>query len=164
MLGLLPGLSALVGVAGARLFPPLRARLGEHRAGLLGFTALSASLSISLVAVFCPGSPFTLAPATPGSLVSVALLLAGIVGSRLGLWLADLAVQQVSPVSSWLATALQVFQQETGEAERGSLSGVQGAAQAGLDLAKFLLVIALPLQQNFGFLVIISFTVGLPQQ
>jgi len=200
VLGLLTGVSACVGIIGARMFPSLCSRLGIERTGMLGFTLLSACMAISVSSVWSPGSPFS--PGffqqeknhshiptfshdqvnqvyTPGvarlqmetydeqlalrnisskgkdqvtnvttitsyNYTSVTLLLCGIISGRLGLWVADLAVQQI-------------FQEKIAEDERGVLCGVQTGLQSGMDLIKFLLVIALPHQYTFGFLIIASF-------
>ena len=134
VLGALTGVSAVVGILGARLFPALRHHLGLDRAGLLGFTMLSSCLAISVASVWSPGSPFQ-----PGQLfrgnhshilssshdqvqpvlghagtedsfnqssTSVTLLLVGIISGRFGLWIADLAV-------------MQIFQETIAEEERG---------------------------------------------
>ena len=58
VLGALTGVSAVVGILGARLFPVLCKRLGLDRTGLVGFTLLSACLAISVSSVWSPGSPF----------------------------------------------------------------------------------------------------------
>ena len=44
----------------------------------------------------------------------------------------------------------------------GSLSGVQSSLQSALDLVKFCLVVALPHPRFFGILILLSFTVTLP--
>ena len=77
--------------------------------------ALVASLTLCLASLWCPGSPFDPAlvtttlnttstggrcddPATRPDMTSVSVLLAGIIGARLGLWVADLAVTQILQV------------------------------------------------------------------
>ncbi|PAA78049.1 hypothetical protein BOX15_Mlig011741g2, partial [Macrostomum lignano] len=80
----------------------------------------------------------------PSSYASVALLLAGIVVSRTGLWLADLSITQL-------------FLETVPERERGRVYGVQESLNQLLDLAKFGLVAALPLVTQFGLLVCLSY-------
>ena len=77
------------------------------------------------------------------SYTSIVLLLTGIVTSRLGLWLSDLAITQL--------------QQETiPEQERGIVGGMQRAFQSAMDLIMFGLVIALPKPEDFGLLTLLS--------
>ena len=136
VLGILTGVSAVVGIFGARIFPYLRSRLGIEKTGLIGFTLLSSCLAISVASVWSPGSPFSPFNLSPNknhshisgyshdqvrlsvddgdermednheSLISVSLLLIGIITGRFGLWIADLAVQQI-------------FQENVDENERG---------------------------------------------
>ena len=106
-LGIATAFSAGVGVVGARLFPCARSRIGLEKTGMLGFIFLSACLTLSVASIWSPGSPFDLSPSTseaaaedeiqrsPHNLTSVILLITGIITARLGLWVADLSVQQV---------------------------------------------------------------------
>jgi len=179
-LGLLTGLSAVMGVAGARIFPIARKRLGLEKTGCLGFVWLTSCLLFCVASVWAPGSPFdptysyavdsnldlaetdglasqsdtngTTAEAhilleggEEGSKIAVSLLLVGIISFRLGLWVADLSVQQI-------------LQERVAAHCRGSLSGVQSSLQSALDLVKFCLVVALPHPRFFGILIILSFT------
>jgi len=179
-LGLLTGLSAVMGVAGARIFPIARKRLGLEKTGCLGFVWLTSCLFFCVASVWAPGSPFdptysyavdsnldlaetdglasqsdtngTTAEAhilleggEEGSKIAVSLLLVGIISFRLGLWVADLSVQQI-------------LQERVAAHCRGSLSGVQSSLQSALDLVKFCLVVALPHPRFFGILIILSFT------
>ena len=77
------------------------------------------------------------------SYVSVALLLAGIVTSRLGLWMSDLAITQL-------------FQEAVPEQERGIVAGMQSSFNSVLSLLMFGLVIALPKPEHFGLLTLMS--------
>lgn len=76
--------------------------------------------------------------------VSVYLMLAGIVGCRAGLWLFDLAVQQL-------------VQENVVEEERGVVSGVMNAMNSVMDMTHYLLVIAAPRPENFNILTAISY-------
>jgi len=177
-LGLLTGLSAVMGVAGARIFPIARKRLGLEKTGCLGFLWLTSCLLFCVASVWAPGSPFDptnsyvtavagsetdglasqrekngttaeahvlLEPEEEGSKIAVSLLLVGIISFRLGLWVADLSVQQI-------------LQERVVAHCRGSLSGVQSSLQSALDLVKFCLVVALPHPRFFGILILLSFT------
>jgi len=60
VLGILVGVSALVGVAGSLAYPPIRKRVGLERTGLLGMFLLVSCSSLALVSIFLPGSPMDL--------------------------------------------------------------------------------------------------------
>ncbi|XP_068248256.1 solute carrier family 40 member 1-like [Palaemon carinicauda] len=75
---------------------------------------------------------------------SVILLLSGIITSRTGLWIADLAVTQL-------------LQENVEEKERGAINGVQASLNQSLDLFRSILLIILPTTKTFGFLIIVSF-------
>lgn len=153
-LGIATAISAGVGVLGARIFPHARSRIGLEKTGMVAFAFLSLCLTLSVASIWSPGSPFDLTSSatpetatseTPDSLISVALLLSGIITARLGLWVADLSVQQI-------------FQEEVEQEIRGSICGVQNGLQSAMDLLKFVLVITLPNANTFGILIILSFT------
>ena len=90
-------------------------------------------------------SDTTAMPATSSSFsyISISLLLAGIVTSRLGLWLSDLAISQL-------------FQEAVAEQERGIVAGMQSSFNSVLSLIMFFLVIALPKPEHFGLLALMS--------
>ena len=123
-LGLLLAASALLGIVGSLAFPALRRVAGGAApAGLLGMVALLSSLSLCLVSIWLPGSPFdpwrAPAPAavpdcnsSPPVLTSVTVLLTGIILARLGLWVSDLAITQI-------------MQERVEESRRGVMGGVQ---------------------------------------
>lgn len=77
------------------------------------------------------------------SYISIGLLLAGIVTSRLGLWLSDLTISQL-------------FQEAVPEQERGIVAGMQSSFNSILSLIMFFLVIALPKPEHFGLLTLMS--------
>ncbi|XP_025095566.1 solute carrier family 40 member 1-like isoform X3 [Pomacea canaliculata] len=80
----------------------------------------------------------------PTSYVSVIFLMAGIVLARFGLWMADLSITQL-------------FLESVKENERGIVNGVQSSLNKLMDVLKFLLVVAIPDTETFGFLIIISY-------
>ncbi|KAL4222198.1 hypothetical protein ACF0H5_018235 [Mactra antiquata] len=76
--------------------------------------------------------------------LSITLLMAGIIGARCGLWIADL-------------TITQLFLETVEEKERGIVLGVQTALNQLMDMIKFIMVIVAPEPELFGLLVLISF-------
>ena len=80
-----------------------------------------------------------------GSEVSVAviLLLAGVIGCRIGLWTFDLAVQQL-------------VQEKVVEEERGVVGGVMNAMNSIMDMLHYVMVIVAPRPEHFGVLTLIS--------
>ena len=58
VLGLLVGVSAIVGVIGSVSFPFLRKRIGLAKTGIVGMVALIATLSLCVVSIWLDGSPF----------------------------------------------------------------------------------------------------------
>ena len=58
ILGGLVGLSAIIGIFGSLAFPLLRRKVGLHKTGLIGFAALIATLTLCVVSIWLPGSPF----------------------------------------------------------------------------------------------------------
>jgi iron-regulated transporter 1 len=168
LLGGLVAVSALVGLLGSLLFPPLRRRLGLERAGVLGMSALVGSLTLCVASVWLPGSPFdpsleTEDVSTNSTLpaeevevevgkdcdtkppTSVVVLVTGIIVARFGLWMADLAISQVQ-------------QEQVEEEKRGVVGGVQSGLQQFFNMAKFGLVIMMPQEHMFGLLILLSFT------
>merc|ERR1711915_904898 len=59
-LGVLVGISALVGVAGSLAYPALRKRVGLERTGLIGMFSLISCSSLAVISAFLPGSPMDL--------------------------------------------------------------------------------------------------------
>jgi len=157
VMGALMGLSALVGVCGSVSFPVFRKRINVHRTGMVGFTVLILALVPCVVSILLPGSPWEVywdAEDTSGyeegedcdisSFTSVATLLTGLVLARFGLWVADISVTQI-------------MQEAVEEKYRGRIGGVQSGLNYAMDLLKFALVIGLPDDDTFGYLVIASF-------
>lgn len=113
-------------------------------------TMLSLSSSISPSNRNCSSSTTALPTSSYNiSYISIGLLLAGIVTSRLGLWLSDLTISQL-------------FQEAVPEQERGIVAGMQSSFNSILSLIMFFLVIALPKPETFGLLALMSvFAVGI---
>lgn len=173
ILGILVGISAVVGLCGSLAFPFLRRRLNLTRTGMVGMVLLLVTLAFCVLSIWLPGSLFlenrkefsdTLNGATSysnqtqelsnqsngaltclnESYISVSVLLFGIILARFGLWISDLSVTQI-------------LQEHVEVSHRGSVNGVQSALNSGMDTLKFVLVILLPYVSSFGFLILISY-------
>jgi len=151
VLSILVGVAALNGIMGSLAFPFFRKHFGVKGAGLVGELCLLAALTICVIAVFLPGSQWRIS--SPQGEVSrevcpkqtsIYVLLVGVVASRFGLWLSDIAITQIQ-------------QQEVEEEIRGQIGGVQGSLNSTLDLVKYVLVLLLPKASDFGYLVFCSF-------
>ena len=57
-LGVLVGVSAVIGVAGSTSFPFLRRRMGLDKTGIFGMILLVAMLSLCVISIWLDGSPF----------------------------------------------------------------------------------------------------------
>ncbi|XP_060598850.1 solute carrier family 40 member 1-like isoform X2 [Ruditapes philippinarum] len=183
LIGGLVAAAACSGIIGTFLYPKIRHQIGLQRTGLYALAAEVSSLTLCVISIFCPGSPFdplyfsrnsnaeidsenlieyttsfsnnittfnvTTEPMTDSasavtSYVSISLLLTGIIGARIGLWLADL-------------TITQLFLESVDVTERGIVAGVQNALNELMDMLKYAIVILLPVPEVFGYLVIISY-------
>ena len=169
VLGVLIAGSALVGIAGSLMFPVARRCLGNtERSGVMGMLCLVSALSLCVVSIWLPGSPFDPyhvpddrdynvtrnstdiidnkchSDATRPDITSVSVMLAGIIAARFGLWLSDLSVTQI-------------IQENVEERKRGAIGGVQTSLNSSLNLIKFCLVLIMPHQEMFGILIILSF-------
>ena len=152
------------------MFPFLRKHCGIERAGVTGMILLVLSISLPVVSIWLPGSPFDLTKVddnnvtttasefstTPNAtleqiceegetqFISVSVMLAGIIVARFGLWIADLSISQI-------------FQENVEEEKRGVIGGVQTSLNSFFDLVKFVIVLFLPDSHTFGILIILSF-------
>ena len=185
LLGILVGASALIGVLGSLSFPYIRNKLGLARTGLIGMGGLIISDLFCVASIWLNGSPFDpqsfwkkieatenigdydldLIPVTPSvvdtnnstlsssdeivscqipSFFSVSILLSGILVAKFGLWISDL-------------TITQTIQENVEEEHRGVINGVQDSMNSLMDTMKFALVISLPGEKTFGFLIMASF-------
>ena len=185
LLGILVGISALIGVLGSLSFPYIRNKLGLARTGLIGMGGLIISDLLCVSSIWLNGSPFDPQsfwreiqatenigdqdlypnPVTPSfvetnnstislsdelldcqitSFISVSILLSGILVAKFGLWISDL-------------TITQTIQENVEEEHRGVINGVQDSMNSLMDTMKFALVISLPEEKTFGFLIMASF-------
>merc|ERR1711963_793411 len=75
---------------------------------------------------------------------SVIVLMTGMITARFGLWITDLTINQT-------------LQENVPEEHRGTIGGVQNGLNSAMDTIKFILVIALPQRETFGWLILASF-------
>merc|ERR1719219_1275176 len=169
-LGVLVGVSALVGVLGSLAYPVIRKRVGLERTGLMGMFLLISCSSLAVISAFLPGSPMKLESLVyPGqaenntennthqyeqenltlgtfwqSYGSVSFFLTGIILARFGLWIVDLTINQI-------------LQERVAEDRRGVVNGVQDSINNTFDLLKCVFVILLPAEETFALLIFISF-------
>ena len=153
ILGLAVGASACVGMAASAIFPLCRNKTPLHRLGLLSFSLLLATLLPCVVSIWLPGSPFkhyNPRVASGGQdcesrgFASVAVLMISMMAARFGLWMSDLSVTQI-------------MQESVHETQRGLMGGVQEALNYAFETLKYALVIALPEDDTFGFLILASY-------
>jgi len=178
VLGILVAVSAVVGIGGSLAFPPLRKMLGKERAGLVGMGALVSSLSLCVVSVFLPGSPFDPwfeKPSEPGlvkpNITEVFEEGSGMIDIE-DVDSCDNKTIDITSVSVlltgiilarfglWMAdlSITQILQENVDEHKRGVIGGVQNSLNSGMNLLKFCLVLIWPDQHTFGILIILSFT------
>ena len=183
-LGILVGVSALIGILGSLSFPYLRKRFGLARTGLFGMGSLIVADLLCVISIWVNGSPFDpyvghkvhaaenfndndlhLKPLTP----SLAETINGTI--LLSDEISDCKIQSFLSVSIllsgillakfglWISdlTITQTFQEEVEEEYRGILNGVQSSINSLMDTIKFALVISLPGENTFGILIIASF-------
>ena len=126
---------------------------------------LVSSLSLCVVSVWLPGSPFDPEAKVANwsdvnvtdifkkcdddgdekhIMTSVIVLLAGIISARFGLWISDLSITQI-------------MQENVEESKRGVIGGVQNSFNSFFNMIKFCLVLLMPTENMFGILVVLSF-------
>merc|ERR1719430_2557789 len=176
-LGLLVGVSALVGVAGSLAYPAIRRCVGLERTGLLGMFLLVSCSSLALLSIILPGSPMDLGvlfytkttnsslsseveitlPMLPWTMDNVTLPEFWLSYCSVLVFLAGIILARFG---LWIVdlTVNQLLQEKVQEEVRGVVNGVQDSLNNSLDLAKCILVIMLPAEETFGLLIIASFT------
>jgi len=178
-LGVLVGVSALVGVLGSLAYPPIRKRIGLERTGLMGMFLLISCSSLAVISAFLPGSPMNLE-----SLVQSGKTLALAENFNSSSNVSSSAEipepetltletywQLYGSVSMFLAgiilarfglwivdlTVNQILQERVAEDRRGVVNGVQDSINNTFDLLKCVFVILLPSEETFALLIFISF-------
>jgi len=107
-------------------------------------TPLNTSSEDPLSSMFVPNSTTVVTPTEGGASIGLYVLIVGVVVCRIGLWMFDLAVQQL-------------VQEKVVDEERGVVSGVMNAMNSVNDMLHYGLVIAAPRPENFNILTVISF-------
>merc|ERR1719315_539117 len=174
-LGVLVGISALVGVAGSLAYPYLRNRVGIERTGLLGMFLLVSCSSLAVVSAFLPGSPMDLTfLVNNGSASFLEQNISSVSNVEMTserswtepeFWLSYASVLVfltgiiLARFGLWVVdlTINQLLQEKVAEDVRGVVNGVQDSLNNTLDLLKCVLVIILPAQETFALLIFASF-------
>uniref|UniRef100_A0A1A8FBL6 Solute carrier family 40 member n=1 Tax=Nothobranchius korthausae TaxID=1143690 RepID=A0A1A8FBL6_9TELE len=180
MLSLLMGASAISGICGTVAFTWIRKKCGLIRTGFISGMVQFSCLSLCVISVFAPGSPFDL------SVSPFQDLYTHLVGQQ-SLPEADHSLtsgnattiepaEEFPPLQSYMSVGLlfagviaariglwsfdltvtQLIQENVIESERGVINGVQNSMNYLLDLLHFIMVILAPNPEAFGLLVIIS--------
>lgn len=152
------GIGALTGLAATAIFPPLRRRLGLHACAVLGIVYQLACLAGGVLPVTLmagalagggsggggeAGEGAEVAPTGAPSVVAVRVLVAGVVSSRTGLWMYDLAVTQL-------------VQERVEQEHLGAVYGVQSSLQATCEMLSFVAGLLAPDPAAFGGLMLAS--------
>jgi len=180
VLGILVGVSALVGVAGSLAYPCLRSRVGLERTGLFGMAMLISCSTLAVVANFLPGSPMDLVYLLRDD--AILINTTAVINTTMGIntthqgeeglswrdeefWMQYLSVSVflcgiiMARFGLWVVdlTVNQILQERVEEEQRGVVGGVQDALNNSLDLIKCILVIILPAEQTFALLIFASY-------
>merc|ERR1719219_3130992 len=180
-LGVLVGVSALVGVLGSLSYPPIRASVGLERTGLMGMFLLISCSSLAVLSTFLPGSPMNLqslvypglsennnnnntnysagvATTTTTELAEQTLTFQAYWQSygSVSIFLAGIILARFG---LWIVdlTINQILQERVAEDRRGVVNGVQDSINNTFDLLKCVFVILLPSEETFALLIFISF-------
>ncbi|KAJ0696021.1 putative ferroportin-1 [Helianthus annuus] len=109
------GISAIIGISATFLYPLVETRISTLRTGLWSIWSQWTCLLV------CVGSIWV-----QNSTTSAYLLMAGVVASRLGLWMFDLSV-------------IQQMQDQVSESDRAVVGGVQNSIQSFWDLMTYIM-------------------------
>merc|ERR1711923_479016 len=180
-LGVLVGVSALVGVLGSLSYPPIRSRVGLERTGLMGMALLISCSSLAVLSTLLPGSPMNLQSLVyPGLSENNNITHNNSANNNTGFATTETEEppltfqtywQSYGSVSIFLAgiilaryglwlvdlTVNQILQERVAEERRGVVNGVQDSINNTFDLLKCVFVILLPSEETFGLLIFISF-------
>ncbi|KAF5179160.1 Solute carrier family 40 member [Thalictrum thalictroides] len=110
VIGIMRGISAMIGIAATLLYPILHSRLSTLRTGLWSIWMQWTFLLVCVASVWVQNSH-----------ISAWLLMGGVAASRLGLWMFDLSV-------------MQQMQDHVRESDRCVVGGVQNSIQSMMDL------------------------------
>ncbi|WAQ95006.1 S40A1-like protein [Mya arenaria] len=185
IMGGLMAAGALVGILGTIIYPYMRKCIGLQRTGLFALFMQNVFLTLCVVSVWMPGSPFdvnfkskqqedsgiitneteinatTLPPLFNLSTTSMY----NVTDTTEKTWEDYISVGMLmfgiiaARCGLWIAdlTITQLFLETVVESERGIVFGVQTALNQLMDMLKFALVIIAPEPELFGILVILSY-------
>eukprot|EP00042_Codosiga_hollandica_P029255 m.160204 g.160204 ORF g.160204 m.160204 type:complete len:516 (-) comp53025_c0_seq1:3569-5116(-) len=147
----LRGAGAVFGVVATFFFAPLHNKFGLVKTGTLSIWFQWSSLLLCIVSFLYIGDSSNCSPPTAGNHsqcitarnTEIALLSAGVVVSRVGLWLFDLAVSQQ-------------LQERVDPSIIGIVNGVEGSLCTLFDMLIYILSIGLSHISQFKYLVIVS--------
>ncbi|XP_002741254.1 ferroportin-like [Saccoglossus kowalevskii] len=178
LIGVLMGLGSVFGLLGTALFPRLREKIGLQRTGLWALIMEISCLSLCVISVWAPGSPFDLHPQNGEDFIAnvsttvPTTLLASNTSELIDITqdirdkpdsYASVALLFTGMVLSrtglWLfdLTVTQLIQESVLETQRGIFNGVQNSLNGFMDLVHFALVITFPNPHTYGVLVLLSF-------
>ncbi|XP_026432012.1 solute carrier family 40 member 1-like isoform X1 [Papaver somniferum] len=132
IVGIVRGISAVVGIGATLLYPLLHARISTLRTGLWAIWIQWSFLLLCFASVWIKNSN-----------ISAWMLMAGGATSQIGLYMFDLSVTQ------------QV-QDEVPESDRCIVGGVQNSLQSSVNLLSYVMGIIISNPQDFGNLTILS--------
>lgn len=135
VIGIGRGISATIGIAATLLYPILQYHISTLRTGLWSIWSQWSFLIVCVASLWVQKRN-----------VSAYTLMGGVAASRLGLWMFDLSV-------------IQQMQDHVPESDRCIVGGVQNSLQSYLDLMGYVTGIIVSDPQDFGKLVILSFSV-----
>ncbi|KAK6943413.1 LOW QUALITY PROTEIN: Ferroportin-1 [Dillenia turbinata] len=133
IIGIVRGISALIGVAATFLYPMLQSYIATLRTGLWSIWYQWTFL------LLCVGSIWV-----QNNMVSAYMMMGGVAASRLGLWMFDLSV-------------IQQMQDQVPETDRCVVGGVQNSLQSVMDLLAYVMGILISNPEDFGDLIFLSF-------
>ncbi|XP_059177687.1 solute carrier family 40 member 1-like [Physella acuta] len=183
IVGICMGGAGLIGILGTFAYPAMRRWVGLPRTGMIALTLQCACLSMCVVSVWLPGSPFDLMdpdklektnctnmtdviPLENSSYPVFTVLpplLTNFTCPEVDTPIVSVSVLMAGIIAArfglWMAdlAITQMFMETVIESERGVVNGVQNSLNQLMDMIKFGVVVALPLAPQFGLLIILSF-------
>jgi len=176
MIGGFMSLSAVVGITASFVYPKLRACIGVERSGMVGALAEIAALTLCVVSIWCPGSPFDITPNTtqlihdenrtviqPVTINDNSTMSSTLSPSEpaksfisLGLLVAGMIAARFGLWTFDLSVS-QLLLERVDPSQRGVVNGVQSSLNMIMDMLKFVLVIGIPKPAHYGILIMLSF-------
>lgn len=128
-----------MGLVGTFVYPVL-----QKRKGVIGTGGIAIWFQLSFLSLCVLSTAYASDPGCDAVHTELGLLISGVVLSRMGLWVFDLAVTQL-------------LQQEVDDSILAIVNGTQGSVQKALDLLGYALSLWLHRPEQFSKLVYISF-------